>query len=62
MNIKNWPKKPLPAKDVAHCLCALVHDEENLEPGQQVVMEVRGLTRNDDEKLGDYKIIVQRVR
>ena len=62
MNIKNWRKKPLSAKDVAHCLCARIHDEENLEPGHQVVMEVEGLTRNDDEKLGDYKIVVQRVR
>ena len=53
--------KKLSTKDAAHCLCALVHDEEKLEPGQQIVMEVGGLTRNDDERLGDYKIIVQRV-
>ena len=54
--------KKLTVKDAAHCLCALVHDEENLEPDHQVVMEVGGLTRNNDERLGDYRVTVQRVR
>ena len=52
----------LSTKDAAHVLCSIIHDEENLEPGRQIVMEIGGLTRNDNEKLGDYKVIVQRVQ
>ncbi len=54
--------KTLTVKDAAHVLCALIHDEENLEPNHRVVMEVGRLTRNDNEKLGDYRVTVQRIR
>ena len=54
--------KKLSTKDAAHVLCSIVHDEENLEPSHQIVIEIRGLTRNDNEKLGDYRVIVQRMR
>ncbi|KKK51995.1 hypothetical protein LCGC14_3109370 [marine sediment metagenome] len=54
--------KKLSTKDAAHVLCSIVHDEENLEPNHQIVMEIGGLTRNNDERLGDYRVTVQRVR
>ncbi len=53
--------KKLTVKDAAHCLCSIVHDEEKLEPGRQIVMEIGGLIRNDKEKLGNYVVIVQRM-
>ncbi len=52
----------LTVKDAAHVLCSIAQDEGNLKPGRQIVMEIGGLIRNDKEKLGDYKVIVQRVR
>ena len=51
----------LTVKDAAHCLCAVIHDMENLQPDRQIVIEISGLTRND-EKLGDYKVQIQRIK